>query len=48
MKKKANTAIKRRSFLGLLAGAVAFLLARLPWRRGEARTVARYWRKVKD
>jgi hypothetical protein len=45
--KLAPPAVSRRSFIGLLAAAAAFVLARLP-RRGEegTRTTARFWRRV--
>ena len=48
MNEKVKTGVKRRSFLGLLAAAAAFLLARLPWRRDEKRTVAKHWRRLGD
>jgi hypothetical protein len=48
MAKKAKTGIKRRSFLGLLAAAAAFLIARLPWRRDDKRTLAKHWRRLRD
>jgi hypothetical protein len=48
MKEKIKPGIKRRSFLGLLAAALAFLLARLPWRRDERPTVAKHWRRLRD
>lgn len=39
--------VSRRSFLGLLAAAAAFLLARLPWRRDEGEPKkARFWRPL--
>lgn len=41
--------VSRRSFLGLLAAATAFLLARLPWRRDEGEPKkARFWRRLTD
>lgn len=47
MKPTGKKAISRRSVLGLLAAAAAFLLARLPWRRSEREpTKARYWRRL--
>jgi hypothetical protein len=48
MNEKVKPGIKRRSFLGLLAAAAAFLLARIPWRRNEKRTVAKHWRRLRD
>jgi hypothetical protein len=48
MNEKAKPGIKRRSFLGLLVAAAAFLLARLPWRRDGKRTVAKHWRRLRD
>ena len=47
MVKTDKSAVSRRSFLGLLAAAAAFLVARLPWRRGgRPLTKARFWRRV--
>ncbi len=47
MKPTREKVVSRRSVLGLLAAAGAFLLARLPWRRsGEKTTKARYWRRI--
>lgn len=41
--------VSRRSFLGLLAAAAAFLLARLPRRRNDGEpTKARFWRRLGD
>lgn len=41
--------VSRRSFLGLLAAAAAFLLTRLPGRRNDAKpTKARFWRRLGD
>ncbi|HUV85602.1 MAG TPA: hypothetical protein VMX79_00635 [bacterium] len=41
--------VSRRSFLGLLAAAAAFLLARLPGRRNDGKpTKARFWRRLGD
>ena len=48
MTEKTKRGVSRRSFIGLLAAAAAFLLARLPWRRDEKPPVARYWRKVNE
>lgn len=47
MKPTGTKAISRRSVLGLLAAAAAFVLARLPWRRNDREpTKARYWRRL--
>jgi hypothetical protein len=41
--------VSRRSFLGLLAAAAAFLLTRLPGRRNDGKpTKARFWRRLGD
>jgi hypothetical protein len=47
MEPTGKQAISRRSVLGILAAAAAFLLARLPWRRNNREpTKARYWRRL--
>ena len=47
MNERVKAGVSRRSFLGLLAAAAAFLLARLPRRRDEKRAVASYWRRLR-
>jgi hypothetical protein len=45
--KVGKNGVSRRSFLGLLAAAAAFLIARLPWRRNkDTLTTARFWRRL--
>ncbi|NIT35488.1 MAG: twin-arginine translocation signal domain-containing protein [candidate division Zixibacteria bacterium] len=47
MDKKAKNNVTRRSFIGLLAAAAAFLLARIPWpSRQEGLKTARFWRRL--
>jgi hypothetical protein len=47
MKKTDKNKVSRRSFIGLLAAAAAFLLARIRWpSREEGLKTARFWRRL--
>jgi hypothetical protein len=47
MKKTDKNKVSRRSFIGLLAAAAAFLLARIRWPgREDGLTKAHFWRRL--